>query len=1460
MPQGGTAGTGNGDYVSDAGGLNTVYRYFVEVPPGLSRLAVEIFDADVGLGGAAETTAGRDRDRGGVFTTTAAYSLINPAGATRTTSFTTGNATAPAASDNAWTTFFDSTGDDVRDNFASAAFNNNDGLATWGTSWVETNDDATAVSGDIRMTGGELRLGDDGSTGVNAARIERQADLSAFTGATFTFSFHMLNVDAGDQYAVEVSADGGMSWTNLETFNGSLAAGTRSYDISAYKATNTRIRFIHVTGYAANDFLFVDNVRIQDNRITAGHWELRVDMGVGNDVNAIGIRAHDGTSGPGGTELNVYFDSFAQLGVNPPAAGTVSRGYAVYPFITSGCNAAENDFDYDNNHGDVGSMSFTSRSGAFTQSIASTSLSGDNAWNRDSMSGWTSDADSVDYGIWPATVSISSYLVTGTPNGNYTTFYLTNSQAAANPPTANPQANAFRVYLPTDAGAAPVKPYVEQLARWSGLGPNPPAVGSTSGYTVTVRVVNPTPQAITFSNANLVTANVPGGGATYGGSAEVSQGSVVSQPSIGGTGGTGDITWNPGSVAAGATALLAYQVRVLPTSAGQRIPVTATPASGDGTRAQYVDETGNTTQARATYLSGPLCELAVTQGLLTQAVVSSFRTYAAEDGGVGVEWTTASEAGTAGFYLSRWDGKAKRFVRIHEGLLPGLIHAPQGGTYRFVDDGAAPGSAQTYLLEEVEVTGGRQRFGPFTASPSWDRPEGVRSAAVEAPAFEREPHPATRRAVLDESRSAGSGDGVHLTIRESGLYYLSSAQVASWLGITVDAAEKVIAKGKLQLTRNGLDVAWYPDATDSSKLKTARGLFFYGETVESLYSRDTVYHLRQANGTTMQAVAATPTAAVSGASFPESRRSEVDSFPATAISPDPDSDYWFWAFLVAGDPAYGHKAFSVDAPGLALGATTLTVDLQGATDTHTAGEHRAAVSLNGTALGELQWQGIAPKQETFAVPAGLLLAAGNQVEISATVGGGAPYSILYVDGFRLGYPRTFKAAGDALDFTPGGNPAVTVTGLSGPAVRLLDISNPLQPRWMTGAAVRTDPSGGYRASFVPSPASRYLAAGPGALKAPAAGRPWNALDLRSSSLRADVLIVVPAGFEASAERLASLRRSQGLEALVASLSQVADAFGEGIATPQALKAFIRFASQSWMVPPRYVILAGEGSLDYRDLLGYGDCVMPPLMIQGEGGLFPADNRFADGDGDGRPDVALGRIPVLTPAELDAYVDKILTYEGSGTPAWAANALMLADNQDGSADFSADSDRIAGLLPPGYDVDRIYLSSMALSAARMELLQGIQSGASWVSYLGHGGLDRLSAGGLLTSADAAGMTNGGKLPVVTAMTCMINRFAVPGVPSLGEILVKSPAGGAVAVWGPSGLSYHGEARQLAEAFYRLASEPRAGRLGDSVLRALETLGALGGDSRMPDIFNLLGDPSLIVRRGPPPVPSGGSSGE
>jgi hypothetical protein len=1467
-PQGSDSTTPNGDYISTSVGP---YRYFIEVPPGLSRLVVDLYDPDIGLGGTAEADAGRDRSRtnnGNDWDTAVTYSLINPAGATRKTQFTTGNVTTPASSDAAWVNFFDSTGDNVRDNFGTAAYTNNDGVVNWAGNWIETNDNGSATNGRILIAGGELQIGDNNTAG--ASTVEREANLSAagFTTATLSFSFRTQGVEATDSMRVEVSANGGSSWTTLETFTGAFAASTRSYNITSSIATNTRVRFIRVNGYAeTNDLFFVDNLQIQETGIDAGHWEVRVDMfsSAGNDINAFGLRAHDGTEGSGGTELNVYSNSHNQLGVNPdPGANT--RSYAIYPYLTAGCSAAKNDFDFDSDSGNTGSLSFTSRTGTFTQSYASTQLSADDTWDRRTFSGWTSDSLSDGYGIWTGNLTINTY---GSTSGNYTNLWMSSYLAAANPPTSNPTANSFRVYLPTDAGTAPVKPHLSQRLTFTGCGglsgPNPPAVGQTSCYTVTIYMANPTPWPITFSTpSNLVTANIPGGGAVYAGTPQFSQGTLVSQPAINGT---GNITWNPGTVAAGVTALFAYRVKVTPTAAGQRIPVTGVPgtlAAGNGTRAQFVDETGN-----STYLFGQLCELATTVSVITEAVVSDVHAERGESGGVRVEWRTASEAGTAGFYLDRLDRAAKRWVRVSEALLPALQSAPQGGVYRFLDSGASPEEPQVYRIEEVEAGGRHRLHGPYALAVDRER-------TAEAPAgvFERTARPALGRAAAGIPRSTaaaaalppsgGSGSaGVHLTVRRTGLYFLSSAQIAAWLGLTPSAAETLIGGGQLEITRGGRPVAWMPDGSSG---KTMQGLFFYGEALDGIFAQGSVYRLRRGKGLLMATRTVTPAlvknAGPDGA-FPEILHVEQDTFPATVIDLDPDSDYWFWEFLVAGDGTYGHHTFTVEAPGLAAGEAALTVDLQGATDSGAgSAEHHALISLNGTFLGETSWQGIAAQSATFDIPAGVLRESGNAVEITAALDAGVPYSIVYIDGLDLAYRRTLHAQSDALSFTsdaPSGTD-LTVGGFSAPAIRLLDVRDPLRPVWLAGAAVSAEPAGGYALRFAGELGGRYLAAAPASFASPAGVRAWSAPALLGAANRASYLIVTPAPLHAAAKRLAALRESHGLETQVVDLDQIYDEMSYGLPSPHAVRDFLSYAYRNWAVPPRYVVLAGAGSLDYRNLLGFGDCLVPPLLVRSAGGLFPADNDLVDVDLDGLPEMAIGRLPVVSAADLDAYVAKIAAYESGGEADWARRVLFLSDASDGGTDFAAGNSRVAAQLGGDYAVETIALQSTSLATARAQLLAQLNSGVSLVDYMGHGGLDRLSAGGLLTNADAAALANGDRLPVLTAMTCTVNRFAVPGVPSLGEALVSRAAGGAAAVWGPSGLADNADSRLLAEAFYRSTADLADPLLGDRILHAFGEFRSLGGDGMLSHIYNLLGDPALRLRHGAETAGAGRSSGE
>jgi hypothetical protein len=132
-----------------------------------------------------------------------------------------------------------------------------------------------------------------------------------------------------------------------------------------------------------------------------------------------------------------------------------------------------------------------------------------------------------------------------------------------------------------------------------------------------------------------------------------------------------------------------------------------------------------------------------------------------------------------------------------------------------------------------------------------------------------------------------------------------------------------------------------------------------------------------------------------------------------------------------------------------------------------------------------------------------------------------------------------------------------------------------------------------------------------------------------------------------------------------------------------------------------VVVAGEGSFDYKNYLGYGDSIIPALLTPTPQGLFPSDNLHADVVGnDWLPEMAIGRLPVIDAAEL---------------------VVVAADRSDLGGDFPADSDHVAGLVPGSYELERIHLDELPPDDARSQTLSAIASGGAFVNFFGHSGL-------------------------------------------------------------------------------------------------------------------------------------------
>jgi len=165
----------------------------------------------------------------------------------------------------------------VRDNFETQSWSNNDGSDNWVGDWIEVDGNSTPPSptnGNARITnGGELRLDDRPNTGGDPG-VARQANLAGATSATLRFQWRTsTSIEASDSVIVEVSSNGGSSWTTLRNFTG-LDGGesdTDTYDITAYATANTQVRLRVNEFYGGQqEYFFVEFIEIDYQVVLSG--------------------------------------------------------------------------------------------------------------------------------------------------------------------------------------------------------------------------------------------------------------------------------------------------------------------------------------------------------------------------------------------------------------------------------------------------------------------------------------------------------------------------------------------------------------------------------------------------------------------------------------------------------------------------------------------------------------------------------------------------------------------------------------------------------------------------------------------------------------------------------------------------------------------------------------------------------------------------------------------------------------------------------------------------------------------------------------------------------------------------------------------------------------------------------------------------------------------------------------
>jgi hypothetical protein len=346
-------------------------------------------------------------------------------------------------------------------------------------------------------------------------------------------------------------------------------------------------------------------------------------------------------------------------------------------------------------------------------------------------------------------------------------------------------------------------------------------------------------------------------------------------------------------------------------------------------------------------------------------------------------------------------------------------------------------------------------------------------------------------------------------------------------------------------------------------------------------------------------------------------------------------------------------------------------------------------------------------------------------------------------------------------------------------------------------------------------------------------------DPRLPSLRgAEYLIVTHGAFLEQAERIAELKRREGLKAVVVDVERAYDRFSSGVFEAKAVQALIR---EAWRQSrTRYVLLVGGDTFDPRNHLGEGLVSYVPSLNGWDGvyGRVPSENAYADVDGDGKPDLAIGRLPVQTVADAEVMVDKISRQAEVLKELRGRHLIAVETQGPGDVSFRGEGEALAAQLP-----GQVIFADVAqgLPEAKSLLLGGLTSGVETTHYFGHGGFDRWANEGLLRVGDVSALSGTGRETVLFTWACEVQYYQ-NDTTTVNDALLLVPQGGALASAGPTGIGDPLLQQQLSRRLYAhfLAGET----LGEAMRRAKsEALEANPAVAPVVEGFCLLGDPAL-----------------
>lgn len=480
------------------------------------------------------------------------------------------------------------------------------------------------------------------------------------------------------------------------------------------------------------------------------------------------------------------------------------------------------------------------------------------------------------------------------------------------------------------------------------------------------------------------------------------------------------------------------------------------------------------------------------------------------------------------------------------------------------------------------------------------------------------------------------------------------------------------------------------------------------------------------------------------------------------------------------------------------------------------------ISANGTNLGSENFN--AAGEKTYAVDKTITASIKNPSEnlsIDVKYNPAGIVKFARLDYIEVAYPRHLRMDGASLLFHFNLRDAATaeLAGCSS-STRIWDVTDPWNP-----VEVGITFSGDRGRIALPQGYHEYVAFDAENLTATTTA--WERV--RNQNIHAvptpEMVIITFDAYANAANRIAELhRKHDGMTVEVVSADDIFHEFGGGNPEPGAFRRMLKMWHDRGGDTLKYCLLMGRPFFDHRLLSPAGKALRyRPMPIWASVDAFTETTAFST-DGylamlDDCNDnlnvgnfpvpmaIAVGRLPVKSTSEADAYATKLENYRlKPDYGSWRNRVMMIADDIDNGTNTDspistssiffdqAESVRDILMASPGgksYNYERVYLDAHRLEytgsgacypTAKAKMMKHFNDGVVFTNYLGHASPTAWTADKLLEWNDINSFTNK-NLTFLFGGTCSFAYWDCSTV-SGGEVLLLNPTAGTIGMIMPS----------------------------------------------------------------------------